>query len=267
MDASDWLHRRLEGDDLHLANWSGYLSGRLDNEMQIDDAEFVAHHLRNVALTETSRCNISISTGADLTMIARSLLGVCAAFRTRFPDGDALRVGLGVIEDPARLSRCLFTVVHSGDDRAKALTTTYWEMRHEARVAYERCHDSETITGWPELYTAWLHALIAERMVYLNCPASMRDGSGPDPRVKELFSEDEQMTLEKLDAELEEGFADIFTAMTLHATDEAQAEFHAALLSAYAENGRLEARKLLREMRRDFRVVPWNVQSWDAEFT
>lgn len=265
IDVNDWLHGRLEGDDLYLAKWSRYLSLRLNEGMQIKDGEFVAHRLRSVALADAARMNISISAAANLETIARSLLKLCEAFRAEFPDGDALRVRLGLIEDPARLSRSLFTVAHDQDERVTVLASIYWERRREAREAYERCHDPEKMTGWPELYAAWYYALISERMVYLNCPASTRDGSGPAPRVKELFSEDEQVTLERLDAELEEGFADIFTAMIFHATDEAQAETHTQLLRAHAEHGRLEARILLREMRRDFRAAPWNVQSWDAE--
>jgi hypothetical protein len=260
----DWLHGRLEGDGPYLAKWSFYLSTRLDEGIGIDDAEFIERRLMQIAHRDTAAMKISINAGADLTMIARSWRGLCTTFRTTFPSGGAMRVRLGVIKDPFQLSRKFLMVTHTGEISA-ARVSMYWDLRREALAAYKRCHDLETMTGWPQLYSAWFSALITERIVYRYVPASLPDGSGPDPLVQELFTEDEQETLEKMDAELEEGFADIFTALTIYTSDEAQAENRAQVLAAHATDGRLEARRMLREMRRDFRVTPWNFQAWDAE--
>ncbi|MCJ0980972.1 hypothetical protein O4160_25645 [Rhodococcus sp. IEGM 1401] len=261
----DWLHGRLEGDDAYLANWSFYLSTRLGAGIQIDDAEFIALRLMSLAHRDVAARKISISAGADLTLIARSLQEICTAFRTAFPSGDAVRARLGVIEDPFQLLRKLVTLAHNGEDAAAWRVSIYWDLRREARAAYKCCNNPETITGWPQLISAWLWALIKERIVYRYVPASMPDGSGPDPRVKELFSEDEQEILEKIDAELEEGFADIVTALVCYGTDEVQSENYAQVLAVHATDGRLEARRLLRDMSRDFRATPWNFKAWDAK--
>jgi hypothetical protein len=262
MPDADWLHGDLATDEEFRNRWAAYLQVRLAVGMEISDAEYVSRRLDAIAVEKTASMAASFNAGADLMMFARTLAS--AVRRGHAVDSEGLQLHVQPGTDLVRLTAVLFRAAHAGDDSSAALVAEHWSVRQEAEQTVARCRDDD-VQSWSQLIPRWIEAMLRERLVYRWYPASKRNGSGPTSQVQRLFGDADQLRLEKQDAELEENFADMFTALLLHATDEGQTAAHEAVMTCLDESGRLAARALLREMRRDFRIAPWNFATWDDE--
>ncbi|PZG07848.1 hypothetical protein C1I95_30545 [Micromonospora craterilacus] len=218
--------------------------------METADAQFVAQRLQRIALEKISGGSISLNASADLRMfgivLGRRARQFKNAFRVHIPDGLDLNQITGAMLAP--------------EDRREM----YIEVRRTALKKLERCR-STNINAWSTLWGAWIDFIVAERVVSRWWPAEYRSTAERTEEVGLLFDEEQYRSLSKQDSELEEAFADIFSAMMVYASDEAQEELHGRLLEVCAEHGKLRARTRLREMRQQFQVSPWNFVRWEAE--
>ncbi|MGW4682618.1 hypothetical protein ACWEOS_29500 [Micromonospora taraxaci] len=247
--APDWLHGDLPADDKFRSHWAAYLAERLRTGMETADARFVARRLRRIALEKIG--DVSLNASADLHMFGvvlelRTGQFKKNAFHVRIPDGLDLNQITNAMLAP--------------EDRRKM----YAQARQTALKKLEGCRSAE-IDGWPALWGAWIDFIVAERVVYRWWPAEVRNTAERTEEVGRLFDEEQYRSLSKEDSELEEAFADIVTAMALHASDEAQEKLRGELLGVHAEQGKLRARARLREMRQQFQVTPWNYARWETE--
>ena len=262
---ADWLHGDLPDDDTFRAGWAEYFAIRLSEGMALVEADLIRRRLFIIAVDRATKRNISLNAAADLVMFGRILRAVASEFSRRQPSATAFRAQTPPDVELRGLTTQLLGVFGSAEERREQVRRTYWGARQDASDLLDQCRDPATTGSWQELYGAALSFLVLEKVVHRWVPASRPDGSGPTDQVAQLFGGSDQERLEKLDAELEEGVADITVAMALHWSDAGQTDLHDKIIRTRENDGRLAARILLREMRQDFRVTPWHYTLWDEE--